>query len=318
MDPVSDLRFDPDDGSVIRQPMGAGYGYWVGGHKVSHDPRTGLFALFYRQRAPLEAGRGGLCRVALGFDGVHFDDVWEADKSDLDANSIEVGHCLRHDDDEWRLYVSYEVAGTSTWRVDLISADHPANFEAQHRRTVLSPGDYGIDWIKDPWVVRSDDGGYDLYAAVPSRVGPTDDGVTIHAGPNDETVVARSVDGVYFPTLERIFTPPGDDSWHGRRGRLNSLIEVDGQTYGTFDGGRTMYDNYEEWCGLVHRSADDTLSRIDTGGPWVRSPHGSVRYVWGLVVEATLFWYYEYTRSDGSHDLRVSAVELPASGSAPT
>ena len=50
------------------------------------------------------------------------------------------------------------------------------------------------------------------------------------------------------------------------------------------------------------------FERLDTGGPWVKSPFGSVRYVYGLRVEDQVFFYYEYTREDGSHDLRVSVV----------
>ena len=71
-------RFDPNEGAVIRTPPGTGYGHWVGGHKVSHDPVSGTFALFYRERTPLEKGRGGRCAVALSDDGLVFEDVWRA------------------------------------------------------------------------------------------------------------------------------------------------------------------------------------------------------------------------------------------------
>lgn len=302
------LAFDPTHGTVIRTPAGRGYGYWVGGHKVSYDPHSGLFALFYRERAPLELGRGGSCAVALSTDGIDFSTVWTADKADFDATSIEVGHVVRHDPGEWRLYVSYERAVSRQWRIDMIAADQPANFIAQTRRTVLEPGDYGLTMIKDPWVIRGEDGSYDLFAAVPARTGPTVRGDVITAGPIDATVVAHSADGVYFPTLEYVFEAAGDDSWHGRRGRLDCLFPYEGGWAGTFSGGRTMYDNYEEWCGLVTSPDRRTITRVPTPGPWVVSPHGCVRYVWGLVVGGKVYFYYEHTREDGSHDLRVSVV----------
>ena len=87
--------------------------------------------------------------MAVSSDGLVFDEVWSATKEQFDANSIEEGHCVRHGD-EWWLYVSYEIAGSSTWRIDLLTADALDAFDPQTRRTVLWPGDYGLSWIKDP------------------------------------------------------------------------------------------------------------------------------------------------------------------------
>ncbi len=307
-DPASRLRFDPEAGTVIRTPPGSGYGYWAGGHKVWFDPADGTFVLFYRERSPLERGRGARCAVAVGDDGIEFTDVWTADKTGFAASSIEVGHAVRYGD-EWRLYISYELAGTSTWRIDVLRGSALGRLDTQGRRTVLSPGDYGLAWIKDP-VVALDGTAVRLYAAAPPRTGPVVDGARTHAGPLDATVLAESADGLYFPTIEYVFEPAGGDSWHGRRARINSLFPWEGNWVATWDGGRTFYDNYEEWCGLAVSGDGRTFERIDTGGPWVRSQHGAVRYVYGLRVEDRVRFYYEYTRPDGSHDLRVSTVNL--------
>jgi hypothetical protein len=67
---------------VIREPLGGGYGNWVGGHKISHDPVSGTFAVFYRMRTPLEQGRGAECAVAVSTNGVEFEDVWTTTKDD--------------------------------------------------------------------------------------------------------------------------------------------------------------------------------------------------------------------------------------------
>lgn len=308
IDAAAALAFDPAEGTVIRTPPGVGYGYWVGGHKVSHDAPSGTFALFYRSRKPLEEGRGGRCAVALSSDGVTFTDVWEASAEQFDSSSIEVGHCLRHDESEWRLYISYERRVQRTWRIDVLRAGHPSEFVARERRTVLEPGHFGLSFIKDPWVIRTASGGYDLYAAVPARGGPVATGNVVHIGPDDATVLASSEDGLYFPTIEYVFESPGGDNWHAHRSRLDSVFPFGGGWVGTFSGGRTMYDQYEEWCGLVETADRRAFTRIDTGGPWVRSPHGCVRYVWGLPVGDRIHFYYEYTRADGSHDLRVSVV----------
>lgn len=305
LEPAQALRFNPEQGVVVRTPPGSGYGNWVGG-KVSYDSGSGLFALFYRERRPLEKGRAGECAVALSEDGVVFVDAWRATKDEFAANSIEAGHCLRQGD-EWRLYVSYEMAGTSTWRIDLIAGAHPEHFDAQARRTVLWPGDYGLTWIKDPFVMARD-GAWWLYAAVPPRTGPSVSGNTVTAGPLDATVLAVSEDGRYFPEIEYVFEAPTDDSWHGRRARINSVIPWNSGFLAFFDGGRTFYDNYEEKAGLAQSPDGRIFTRLDTGGPWVSSPHGAVRYICGVPVGKEIFLYYEYTRADGSHDLRMSRV----------
>ncbi len=300
------LRFQPQEAEVIRHPPGTGYGYWAGGAKVSRDPDTGTFTLFYRLRSPLERGRGAECRVAQSDDGIAFTDVWSAGKDELAATSIEVGHCLRMSG-EWRLYVSYEYAATGEWRIDVIRGSDPAELDTQGRRTVLSPGDYGLAWIKDPWIVERD-GACELFAAVPARRGPAVDGNVVTAGPLDATVVAVSSDGLYFPTIEYVFEGSSGDAWHDRRARLNSAFRLDDQWVATYDGGRTFYDNYEEMAGLAMSDDLRSFRRLPADEPWVRSPFGSVRYVYGLAAEGSIHFYFEYTREDGSHDLRVAVV----------
>ena len=308
MDLVDALDFDPSQGTVIRLPPGRGYGYWVGGHKVSFDPADGTFLLFYRERRPLESGRGGEAAVARSTDGISFDDIWRVDKADLGAASIEVGHVLRDPEGSYRLYLSYErEASGGRWQVDLITAKDPARFDPQHRRTVLHPFDYGLGWVKDPFVVLRE-GEFWTYVAVPARPRSTTNGRRISARPLDATAVARSDDGVYFPALEYVFEAPGTDRWDGRRARLDSVFPWGGGWAATYDGGRTSYDNYEEWAGLATSPDGLTFVRVTSDAPWVRSPYGSVRYVYVLPLPDRVFVYYEYTRADGSHDLRVTEL----------
>jgi len=297
------LDFDPSATTVVREPPGRGYGNWVGG-KVSFDPISGTFALFYRERRPLEHGRAGVCGVAVSDDGVVFREVWAATKDEFAANSIEEGHCVRIGD-EWRCYVSYEMAGTSTWRIDVIRAGRIEDLDVQSRRTVLWPFDYGLPWIKDPFVMARD-GQVWIYAAVPPRSGPVVDGDVVHAGPLDATVLAVSDDGLYFPTIEYVFEAPGGDSWHGRRARLNSVIERDGRYVGTYDGGRTFYDNYEELAGIATSPDGRTFER--SAERWVSAPEGGVRYACAVPARGSIFVYFEFTRDDGSHDMRVARL----------
>jgi len=304
-DPRSALAFDPSAGTVVREPEGTGYGFWVGG-KVSYDSDSATFALFYRQRHPLEHGRAGRCVIAESSDGIVFEDRWEASRDDLNANSIEEGHVVRSDNG-WRAYVSYEVAGSATWRIDVLEAPALDAFDAQGRRTVLHPGDYGLAWIKDPFVVRRE-GMWWVYAATNPRTGPVVNGDEITAGPLDATVLAVSHDGLVFPSVRYVFEAPGDGTWHGNRARINSVFPSSSGYVATFDGGRTFYDNYEEWAGLAVSADGIAFTRIVGDEPWAVSPHGCVRYVCAVPCGNAIFLYYEYTRADGSHDLRVAVV----------
>lgn len=299
---LEQLRFDPTKGDVIRVPPGRGYGYWVGGHKVSWDSESGRLWLFYRERTPLEKGRGGTAYVARSDDGVAFEDVWHVSKEELAANSIEAGHVVRNGD--WRLYLSYEIAGTTTWRIDVISAERPEDFVAQARRTVLNPHDYGIQWIKDPVVVMRDSQTW-LYAAAPPREADVRTGLVLEARPLDASVLAVSNDGLIFDEIEYVFEAPGDTSWHGRRARINCVFPWNGEWAATFDGGRSSYHNYEEMAGLAVGADGRSFTRIVGDEPWLSSPHGCVRYAFVIDCPLGTFVYYEYTRSDGSHDLRV-------------
>lgn len=301
------LRFDPSQGSVIRDPPGVGYGYWSGGHKVSFDQQSGQFVLFYRERTPLEKGRGGRCALATSTDGLEFTGVWSASKDDFAASSIEVGHCVRGLDGRWKFYISYEVAGAGYWRIDLLEGDELSSIEAQARRTVFQPQAFGQRSLKDP-VVYVHDGSYVVFVAGASASAPRQDGDTFHVGGGDATFLATSSDGKYFTSIRRVFEPPNSDTWHGRRARINSVIKEQNGWLAFYDGGRGFYDTYEEWCGLAWSTDGKSFERLDQDQPWIKSPFGCVRYVYALETDEKVFFYYEYTREDGSHDLRVSVV----------
>ena len=126
----------------------------------------------------------------------------------------------------------------------------------------------------------------------------------------ETTFLARSEDGFYFPSLKVVFKPTQRDTWDGRRARINAIIDDDGCLLAFYDGGRTCYDTYEEWCGIAWSRGGTNFKRIELDEPWVRSPYGCVRYVCALRQPEATYFYYEFTREDGSHDLRVFRKEL--------
>lgn len=65
--------FEPLEGAVVRPPGGEGPGWWAGAPGVFHDSARSRFYLTYRLREPRPV-RGGITRLAVSDDGIHFDD----------------------------------------------------------------------------------------------------------------------------------------------------------------------------------------------------------------------------------------------------
>lgn len=305
-------KFDPEKGQTVFEPEGRGYGYWAGGHNVIFHPDEKKFYLYYRIRHPLGKGRGAKCCIAESRDGVQFTNIWEAAKEQLDAESIEVGSLIKDPNTgKWRLYISYQCR-SGPWRVDLIEADHPKNFDAWHHRTVMQPGDYGLKSIKDPKVYIIS-GIYMVFVCVPARGRWKEDELGLrHPVGGDATGIMTSPDGIYFRNFRYVFEPGRGASgeWGHFRARINSIVYLPPVYVGFFDGGTTTYDSYEEWCGIAFSHDLEHWTRVNTNEPWVRSPHGCIRYMDALVVENEIWYYYEYTREDGSHELRVNKAGL--------
>ena len=305
-------RFDPEQGTTAFAPEKEGYGYWVGGHKVVFDPDEGKFYVFCRVREPLGKGRGGKCFVAESSDGVSFKKIWEATKDQLDAQSIEVGSMIKDPaTGKWRLYVSFQLHGGS-WQVDLIEADHPRNFDAWGHRTVMAPNNYGLSSIKDPSVYIVG-GLYVAFVCVPARERfVEDESGWRHPVGDDAAGIMTSEDGIYFKNFKYVFEPgggaPGD--WGRFRARINSVLYLPPVYVGFFDGGTTSYDTYEEWCGVAVSHDLERWTRVSTNQPWVRSPHGCIRYVDAHLIGDEVYYYYEYARKDGGHELRMNKVSL--------
>ena len=150
----------------------------------------------------------------------------------------------------------------------MIRGKNPAALNTQGRRTVLSPGDYSMPWIKDPFVLFEGPELW-LYAAAPPRPASLEESPVRTVRPLDATIRAVSTDGLYFPAVEYVFEAPDTDTWDGKRARLNSLIRVGDGYAATYDGGRTFYDNYEEWAGIAVSGDGRTFTRCQTDGPWV-------------------------------------------------
>ena len=309
-------HLDPMDSTVVLSPEAGGAGYWIGCAAVLHEPEKNRFVMSYRQRRPREhAGgdRGYRCAIAVSEDGVDFSDVWSVNKADLDSPSME-RFSIIPGEAGYQLYISYVDPADNRWRIDVIEADEVDRFDVASRRAVLTASSTATEGVKDPYVLRRGPVTYLLASFAASLDEPalaasahaTADiynvGATTHP-----TGLATSVDG-------REFTWHGEvlgvgDGWDRYQARVNSVVALDGGGYvGFYDGSASHEENYEERTGLAVSSDLFSWRRLTPAGPWAAVPHasGSVRYVDAHVIDGQWWIYFEATRPDGAHELRLA------------
>src|SRR5258708_487619 len=139
----------PGESTVVIAPPGTGQGHWAGAPSAALGD-DGIY-LAYRLRRPIGAGRGYAVAVARSADGVRFETLTTITREEVGAESLERPELVRDRSGRWRLYLSCATPGTKHWRIELLEAAHPAEFDAS-RRVVVLPGG-AKSGVKDP-VIR--------------------------------------------------------------------------------------------------------------------------------------------------------------------
>src|SRR5215471_1524621 len=147
--PAARLLPRPAGSAVVIAPPGVGLGYWAGAPSAALGD-DGVY-LAYRLRRPIGAGRGYAVAVARSADGVGFETLTTIRREEVGAESLERPELVRDDSGRWRLYLSCATPGTKHWRIELLEAAHPTEFDPS-RRLVVLPGDTETG-VKDP-VIR--------------------------------------------------------------------------------------------------------------------------------------------------------------------
>ncbi|MGN6242705.1 MAG: hypothetical protein ACTHQ3_03420 [Motilibacteraceae bacterium] len=313
--------FDPETGTTLLEPEVAGAGYWVGCPGVLHDQVTGRFLMTYRQRRPRghhDLERGWRCAIAESADGVHFQDVWEVTKDQIGTSSMERMSLLRDVDGTYLLYLSYVDPADNRWRVDVLHAKEPAEFDISARSVALTAESTGSEGVKDPYAVRV---GPSVQLFVSYAVDPGFDDAdrakahaTADIYTSDMTVyptgLATSADGVHFDWQGPVLDV--GQGWDRYQARLNSFADLGGLYLAFYDGSADAAGNYEERTGVALSHDLQRWTRLSTRAPWLVSPHasGSLRYLDIVPVQDEWFCYYEYARPDQAHELRLSRVPM--------
>lgn len=312
--------FNPAEGVTVLEPPGSGPGWWAGACSVLYDHETHSFYLYYRIRKPRELGRGVECRIARSADGRNFTDIWRATKQELDTPSMERACLVKTPEGVWRLYISMVDPRDGRWRVDAAEAEAPDRFDVAKRWPVFTADDIAAEGVKDPWVMRL--GGRYLmilsYAPRPpavtaeaaARMHETQDvyntGIT-----KSHTGMAESADGRTFRWLGDVLSP-SEAGWDAYAARICCVLPMPHLFAAYYDGSAAVSENYEERTGIAVSFDLQTFRRVSTDGPALVSPHasGSLRYMDYVWMPDGVYFYYEYARPDGSHELRLSVVKV--------
>ena len=320
--------FDPADGILVRAPLGSGAGWWAGAPCATFDAVSNTFFLVYRQRQPRALGRGVECRIAASDNGIAFTDIWALPKTNLGALSIERTCLTRGLDSRWRLYISHVDQADHRWRISMLEADEPDQFDVQSVATLLTAEDVGGEGVKDANVFTVGHAYYMLASYATREVaGSPENEAEKHASGDiyntgltrSRTGAAVSGDGRHFqwigdvsPVGAAAQAAAGASGWDAYCQRIGALAPLDsGGFLAFYDGSASVEENYEEKTGMALTFDLRTYYSLSTAGPTLVSPDGSgsLRYVDVLAVGHELFYYYEIARPDGSHELRVSIVE---------
>jgi hypothetical protein len=264
-----------------------GTGNWIGAASAFvHD---GFIYLAYRDRHPVEQGRGNRAHVArspLG-NGVHFDMLCSIDKSDMEAQSLERPALDVTPEGDWHLYLSCATFNSKHWRIERLHARRPEDFSATTRKTIF-PGsaEFGI---KDPVLVRDQD------LSIWATLHPLTEG-------DDNADKMISVDAY---SCKRVMEPePG--TWYSRGTRITAIVGE----YAYFDGRATAAQNFEERTGVARWNGS---AYVPKAGP-ASSPvgGGALRYVSAISLPTGgLRLYYESATKTGSHELRTELRDQP-------
>ena len=163
--------------------------------------------------------------------------------------------------------------------------------------------------MKDPWLRRDGDRWlmFVSYGTLPMSQ-ETSLHVTGDALSTGRTLsasgIATSADGRRW-TWEGAALSPSASGWDSFTARLSTAVRDGDGWLGLYDGSASLAENYEERCGLARSRDLRRWERVSLDGPAIGTARGGggLRYV--EITEAGDV-FYEYTRPDGAHELRVT------------
>jgi hypothetical protein len=314
------------NGRAIREPVGAGVGYWVGAPGAFYAADEQAWYLTYRIRRPrgVEPDRGGEARVARSMDLRQWTDVWSVTKDKFNSASIERCALRKGPDGQWRYFASFVDPADGRWCVSLMKSSTVKNLDPAKARRLFTAKPLGLEGVKDPWILELN-GLFHMFLSVAAPTPKTADSShdTLDIFNTGECVSATGL--AISRDLENwewqgVVFAPGNSGWDVYCRRMNSVVAKQGKWLAFYDGSASHRENYEEKTGLAVSTDLRSWESVTPAGPAFTSPHasGSLRYLDAQAVGKEVHLFYEFARADGAHDLRYlkqPVAALPFCGS---
>jgi len=298
--------------SIIREPAASQPGYWAGAPCAYYDAPEQTWYLTYRIRRPrgVTPDRGGEARIARSKDLRTWEDIWSVTKDQFGSASIERCALRKGADGSWRYYASYVDPTDNRWCVSQMTAREIAALDPKHAKPVFKGQPLGLEGIKDPWIYADADEFHMLLSvAIPTPKTTTGSHSTADIFNTGECISAAGLavsNDLDHWDWKGIVSKPDSTGWDRYCRRLNSAVPVGGKLLGFYDGSAGHHENYEEKCGLAISTNWLDWKSLTPKEPAFSSPNSSksLRYVDAQVVGEEVYIFFEFARSDGSHDLR--------------
>jgi len=307
-------------GRIVREPVGATNGYWAGAPGIFYAPDERAWYLTYRIRRPrgVEPDRGGEARIARSTDLALWEDVWSVTKDQFGSASIERCALRKGADGVWRYFASYVDPTDGRWCVSALTAATPRNLDPAKAKPLFKAAPLGLEGIKDPRIFEHQRAFYMyLSVAVPTPRTSAQSHASLDIFNTGECVsatgLATSTDLESWQWQGVIFAPD-PDGWDCYCRRINTVVPLGEKFLAFYDGSAGHHENYEEKTGLALSSDLRHWESLTPAGPRLTSPHQShsLRYVDARVLGQEVFFFYEFARPDGAHDLRMLRASLPS------
>jgi hypothetical protein len=302
-----------ENAQIVREPVGAGEGYWAGAPGAFYSPAERAWYLTFRIRRPrgVAPDRGGEAIIARSANLRDWQDIWRVNKNEYGTASIERSAIHQGPDGVWRYFTSFVDPADGRWCVAVLRANSPESFKASEARKILTASPLGLEGIKDPWIMQHDRRFYMfLSVALPTSKTSAQSHSTLDIYNTGECVsatgLAISEDLENWQWIGVVFKP-GNSGWDKYCRRINSVVGIQKNLLAFYDGSASHAENYEEKTGLAASRDFVNWTSLSPDKAAHTSPHasGSLRYVDAQVSGEEVLLFYEFARADRSHDLRL-------------
>lgn len=311
-----ELKFDPHAGTVVRDIDEHFPGSWVGAPGVFYDTGKKLFYLTYRyhslkcfQNSSITK-RGYLAKIAASSDGINFTDIKEFRIADFNSSSLSRAALTKTADGKYHYLIAYDKMDATQWIIGIITGHSVEELNASDLKPVFQQNAIMGASLRDPYLLHHNGRCYMLVCIERLHWKPDDEKINPHDRFEGMTCTRStglaSVDNNFKAKWHGEILAIPSEGWDSTFRIVRSLW-FDGEKFtGYYDGNLGDGFNHEDYSGIVDGTDLKNLKPLSPE-PFIKSCEGSgsVQSIDRITVEGKTYIYYECSKPDNSHNLRV-------------